>query len=1281
MRNTSTRGRPTLLFMAFAMLLALPATALADEVRNDVVVNGNDTITAGGSTTIKYKINPGSAVDTQAGCNVSDGSPATVHLGVPAKVTASAASLTFNKCNEEQAVTFSSNVAGSYPISVSRVVDAGGGTYYYDNAGFTLKVNAATPSDTTAPVINSNVAGTQGLNGWYTSDVAVSWSVTDPESTISSQSGCGTTNITSDQGETTYTCSATSAGGMSSKSVTIKRDATAPQVTPGAATTNPNGAGWYKGDITIDFTASDGRSGLADPTKASFPQTTSGEGTNVKAISGDVYDNAGNKASAQSAGFKIDKTAPEVAYKSASPAVNAAGWRNVDGTATFEATDPLSGMGATDAEKTATDTAKTSGEGTNVNVGSPAFTDRAGNTALAGKATSPNFKIDKTAPGVSASVSPDVATSGWYNQATGAPTVKYSCSDGLSGLSGTCPSDHTFGEGANQGHSSGDVSDLAGNKASASVSGIKVDLTAPAQPGVTFTPANPVANSGGYFKDTVAVNYGPSSDDGSGVKNVSANQTFDTTGTHSYSGVAEDNAGNKSAATSGSVKVDANAPEVGPASVANSVWRDSALSQSFKATDSGSGLNASGLAADGSLNFELTASAESQDLNSPTVDQRTISDKVGHSVTRSVSALIDLTKPNISASVLNDPAASGWYNKATGAPVVRFQCSDALSGIAAGACPADHTIATEGSNQGYSDSVSDRAGNENSAGVSGLKIDLTAPNAAEAPDLLDSSDSGDTSDNLTNDQTPTFDIVAEAGSTVRLYGKKDGAASATLLGSGPATNGMARITSGQSLSDGVYTIHAEVTDQAGNVSSTDNIKVTIVTVDATPPDAPTGLDMAASSDSGIKNDDDVTNVALPLISGNAEKGSDVKLYEGTTLLGSAKADTTSGNWSITSSALSEGRHTMTAKTTDAAGNTSQVSGSLLVAIDKTAPGINDNGPTTDPNGAGWYKTNVTNKFTASDALSGLANATDATIAKTTQGEGRALKVASGPVADVAGNVAPSVDSRGFDVDKTAPTNVSGTPDRAANANGWYKSAVTVSFDGQDALSGIANCPSATYNGPDDGAASVGGSCTDLAGNSANGSFGLKYDATAPTLAPSVSPNPVLLNGSATATAGAQDNLSGVASQGCDPVNTSSVGAKSVSCSATDDAGNQNNARASYNVNYNFAGYRQPVDNNNVLNTAKAGSAIPMKFSLFGNQGLNIIAAGYPKVTAVACATGTTSDAIEELATTNSGLTYDATADQYNYVWKTQSTYAGKCFKFDMVLTDGTSHTALFKFTK
>ena len=880
--RTTLRSRLSLLFMSFALLLVIPAVAFADIVAdsiNEVSTSvGSRTIVAGDTTSVGYKILNQNIQqgDTQNSCNPADGSAANLAFNITG-VTASPNPLVINQCsNTFSNASFSSEKAGTYTITPA-VTDSGGGdyrtapatwsltvakaktlitevsgsgTYGGSNGTLTAKLlsyktdnttinkplankpvtfriggnvvpgtattnndgvatlhnvdlsnhtfghptveayfagddgylstsnsgnsNFTPPPDSTVPAITANVTGTKGLNDWYTSDVGVSWSVSEPESTISSQSGCGSTSVTSDTSGTTFTCTATSAGGTSSKSVTIKRDATAPTVTPGAATANPNGAGWYKDDVTVNFSASDGRSGLADPAKASFTQKTSGEGTDVKANSDNVYDNAGNKASAQSAGFKVDKTAPEVAYKSASPLANAAGWHKDDVTATFEATDSLSGMGATDTEKTATDTAKTSGEGANVTVGSPAFTDRAGNTALAGKATSDPFKIDKTAP---------------------------------------------------------------------------------AQPGVTFTPAVPIANSGGYFKDTVTVSYGPSSDTGSGVKSVSANQTFDTTGTHTYSGFAEDKAGNKSSAASGSVKVDADAPVVNPNSVVNSVWRNIPLSESFKATDAGSGLNESGLAADGSLTFDLTASEESQDANSPRVAQRTISDKVGHEVTRSVSAFIDLTNPTISASVLNNPdASSGWYNIKTGAPVVRFVCSDALSGIAAGACPADHTVTTEGPNQGYSNSVSDRASNSNSAGVSGLKIDLTAPNAAGAPDLLASSDSGDNSDNLTNVEAPTFDITAEAGSTVKLYAKKVGGVE-TFIGQAMAANGTATMTSNQNLADGDYQVYARVIDQAGNVSDTNAVNITIVTVDTAAPifsGVPSDQIVEATSASGAR---------------------------------------------------------------------------------------------------------------------------------------------------------------------------------------------------------------------------------------------------------------------------------------------------------------------------------------------------------------------------------------------------------------------------------------------
>jgi hypothetical protein len=89
-------------------------------------------------------------------------------------------------------------------------------------------------------------------------------------------------------------------------------------------------------------------------------------------------------------------------------------------------------------------------------------------------------------------------------------------------------------------------------------------------------------------------------------------------------------------------------------------------------------------------------------------------------------------------------------------------------------------------------------------------------------------------------------------------------------------------------------------------------------------------------------------------------------------------------------------------------------------------------------------------------------------------------------------------SKTFKIDKTLPS-MAPVPVRAPDANGWYNHALTVAFTGTDATSGIQSCSSAGYGGPDNAAATVGGSCTDIAGNVAGASFAFKYDATPPTL--------------------------------------------------------------------------------------------------------------------------------------------------------------------------------------
>jgi len=87
--------------------------------------------------------------------------------------------------------------------------------------------------------------------------------------------------------------------------------------------------------------------------------------------------------------------------------------------------------------------------------------------------------------------------------------------------------------------------------------------------------------------------------------------------------------------------------------------------------------------------------------------------------------------------------------------------------------------------------------------------------------------------------------------------------------------------------------------------------------------------------------------------------------------------------------------------------------------------------------------------------------------------------------------------------------------------------------------------------------------------------------------------------------------------------------------------------------YDFSGFFPPIDNPPTLNGVKAGRAIPVKFSLNGDQGLNIFDAGFPVSKQIACDASAPLDDVEETATAgSSSLSYDATTDQYVYVWKT-----------------------------
>lgn len=207
-------------------------------------------------------------------------------------------------------------------------------------------------------------------------------------------------------------------------------------------------------------------------------------------------------------------------------------------------------------------------------------------------------------------------------------------------------------------------------------------------------------------------------------------------------------------------------------------------------------------------------------------------------------------------------------------------------------------------------------------GVYGAIRQDGVPAAPSTPDLAAASDTGSSStDNITNDATPTLVGTADPGATVTVY---DGA---NPVGSGTATGGNWSITT-SSLADGARSLTAQV----GSIAS----PALVVTVDTAAPAAPSTPELDPASDSGVSSTDDVTNVTTPTFTGTAEAGSTVRLYADGVLKGSNTADG-SGAWTVTTTALTDGVRSVTTTATDSSDNASAASAALSVTIDSLAP--------------------------------------------------------------------------------------------------------------------------------------------------------------------------------------------------------------------------------------------------------------------------------------------------------------------------------------------------------
>ncbi|MDA5565481.1 Ig-like domain-containing protein, partial [Cobetia sp. MMG027] len=217
--------------------------------------------------------------------------------------------------------------------------------------------------------------------------------------------------------------------------------------------------------------------------------------------------------------------------------------------------------------------------------------------------------------------------------------------------------------------------------------------------------------------------------------------------------------------------------------------------------------------------------------------------------------------------------------------------------------------------------VTDAAGNESAVSdtlVVPEDADVTAPNTPTIASATDdvAAVTGTLADgDSTNDATPTLTGSAEAGSTVTITHNGEEIATVTA-----DANGTWSFTPATGFADGEHVFSVTATDAAGNVSaaSTDFT----LTVDTTAPDAP------------VLAETDGTTVA-----GTGEAGTTIEITNTAgDVLGSAEVDT-DGNFSVALSPEQDAGTELTATVTDAAGNESAVSDTLVVLedADVTAP--------------------------------------------------------------------------------------------------------------------------------------------------------------------------------------------------------------------------------------------------------------------------------------------------------------------------------------------------------
>jgi pimeloyl-ACP methyl ester carboxylesterase len=255
--------------------------------------------------------------------------------------------------------------------------------------------------------------------GWIGAPVVVSFPASDtpggsglasssPDLTISTE---GTAQEVTGEAED-------NAGNVSTASITLNLDLTAPDIALDSRAPAANAAGWNNSPVTVNWNCTDAVSGVV---AGSHTATVSSEGA-AQSVLGTCHDNAGHVATDTVSGISVDSTAPGITLQGHAPAPNAAGWNNTDVTVTWNCSDALSGPVAGQVS------GAVSAEGAAQNV-SGQCVDRADNAA----SNTRSVNIDKTGP-IAQIISPPEGAVYMVNAVVNAA---YGCTDALSGVS-TC---------------------------------------------------------------------------------------------------------------------------------------------------------------------------------------------------------------------------------------------------------------------------------------------------------------------------------------------------------------------------------------------------------------------------------------------------------------------------------------------------------------------------------------------------------------------------------------------------------------------------------------------------------------------------------------------------------------------------------------------------------------------------------------------------------------------------------------------------------------------------